>query len=80
MMKPPIRWALQWRSENKIDGKQSWIIWRNCLPLLFLDRKKARAYAEKEYGYIKERKDLRCEPHGWRMPRPVRVRVKLEIV
>ncbi len=46
----------------------------------FLTRKAAREWAEKHFGYIKGRKDLRIEPHCWRMPRPVRVKVTVEEV
>jgi hypothetical protein len=35
-------------------------------------------YAEEKWGYIKKRDDLRAEPHGWRMPRAVRVTVTIK--
>jgi hypothetical protein len=46
------------------------------LPCLFLTKAEATAYANERYGYIKTRPDLRAEPHGWRMPQPVRVAVQ----
>ncbi len=67
------RWGLEWFSKNERDGITRHLIFHNLLPALFFTRKEARAFAEREYGYIRTRKDLRIEPHGWRLPRPVRV-------
>ena len=67
----PRRWAVQWN-----HGIQ----WHACLPNLFLTRKAARAWIEKEYGYIKTRPDLRSAPHHWRMPTAVLVEVVLRPV
>jgi len=69
-----IRWALRWRSKNDTE----YIIFENCLPKFFLTRKAARHYANEKYGYIKTRKDLRQEPHWWRFPRAIKVRIKIE--
>lgn len=73
-----VLWGLQWRSVNRRDGEQSHLLNDQFIPVLFRTRAEARQYAEAEYGYIKHRPDLRGEPHGWRMPRPVRVRVTME--
>lgn len=66
-----FRWALltPWKPFD--------VMWDNNVPLLFRTRKAARNYATASYGYIKERKDLRTEPHNWRMPRPVEVSVDI---
>ena len=40
-------------------------------------RREAREWIKKHYGYISERPDLQIEPHGWKMPVPVKVRVVL---
>lgn len=72
-----VKWALLWHSENKRDGVREYIIRDGCTPVLFSTRAKAREYAQVRYGYITHRKDLRNEPHGWRMPRPVRVRIEV---
>ena len=45
----------------------------HCRPIVFQCRSEARAFALKKYGYIKTRKDLRAEPHCWRMPVPVKL-------
>lgn len=50
-------------------------MYEDCMPLMFRFRKEARQWAEKNYGYIKERKDLRVEPHGWKFPKPIKVKV-----
>lgn len=70
-----ILWGLLWHGENKRDGVTEHFIRHDCLPVLFKTKRQAREYALKCYGYIKTRKDLRVEPHGWRLPRPIRVRV-----
>jgi hypothetical protein len=65
-------WALLHRSESRLDGYREYLCYENCLPVLFRSRAAARAHAQAKYGYFK-REDLRAEPHGWRMPTPVRV-------
>jgi hypothetical protein len=72
------RWGLLWHSRNALDGDRKHFIFENTLPVLFDSRAKARAFASKEYGYIRTRPDLRAEPHGWRMPRALRVKVTME--
>lgn len=66
-------WAGQWYSRNRLDGVTRYLLYDNCLPVLFRTRREIREYIEKRYGYIKDRKDLRVEPHGWRLPRAVKV-------
>lgn len=75
-MKPIRRWGAMWYSKSKRGGVHTYLIYRDSIPVLFNTRAKARAFIKEEYGYIKTRKDLRIEPHGWRMPRPVRVEVQ----
>jgi len=67
-------WGLLWVQRG--DKAHERLIYEDCLPALFRTRKAARAYAERRYGYIRHRRDLRSPPHEWRMPRPVRVAVK----
>ena len=66
-------WAAQWRSYNRKDGESRHLIHKDCLPKIFKTRRECRQYITVRYGYIKGRPDLRREPHGWRMPRPVKV-------
>lgn len=71
-------WGLMWNQKNKLEGRTNFIIRdKNCLPRLFRSRKEARDFANEEFEYIKTRKDLRSEPHGWRMPRPVKVKISI---
>lgn len=47
--------------------------------LLFRTRSEAREWIEKEYGYLRTRPDLQAEPHGWKMPIPVRVVIGVDM-
>jgi hypothetical protein len=69
-------WGVLWRSKNKLDGKQEVIMYNNGsgIPYLFTTRHEARLFIE-QFSYIRDRPDLRREPHGWRMPKPVRVKI-----
>ena len=62
-----------WRSKNKKDGIRRHIIKSDGV---FYRKIDAAKYIEREYGYIRDWKNLRREPHGWRMPLPVRVRIE----
>ena len=77
-MSTTMRWAIEWYSKNALDGVTRHFMWDGERPRLYLTRAAARAEIKAEYGYILTRPDLRAEPHGWRLPRAVRVRVKLE--
>ena len=69
-----MTWGLEWYTRNAINGETRHLMWNGPTePCLFSTREDARAYALKRWGYIKTRPDLRGEPHGWRIPRPVRV-------
>ena len=70
-------WALLWHTTNLLDGDRSLFLNRTDSPgvLLFRTRQEARAYAWKQFGYIARRPDLKREPHGWRVPKAVRVSV-----
>lgn len=70
-------WGLLWHSKNWMEGVTEHLLYNNLFPCMFHTRREARVYAEKRYGYIKERSDLRTEPHGWRFPRPVRIKTVL---
>ena len=71
-------WAGQWFSNNIRDGVTKHILYANCLPVLFRTRRECREYINERYGYIKDREDLRSEPYGWRLPRPVKVILALK--
>ena len=71
-------WALEWNSRSVLDGHRTHFIHETLFPKLFKTRREARVWANEKYGYIKTRPDLRAQPHAWRMPRPVRVKLALE--
>ena len=68
-------WAAEWHSKNNLDGITRYIMNENCLPKLFRTRRACREWITRDCGYIKYRKDLRAEPHGWRLPKAVKVMV-----
>ena len=70
-----VRWGAMWHSECRREGVTEHLCFENCLPVLFVTRRACREWIYSRYGYIKTRKDLRDEPHGWRMPRPVRATI-----
>jgi hypothetical protein len=65
-------WGVRWHSRNRLDGDLRHLMWTP----LFRTRRECRAFIDDEYGYIRKRPDLRVEPHGWRVPKAVRVEVK----
>jgi len=78
--RPLVAWAVEWHSRNRLDGDRRYLMWQPepgpGAFRLFRTRRECRSYIESRYGYICGREDLRAEPHGWRMPRAVRVRVE----
>lgn len=74
-VKPWVKWGLLWRSDNRLDGSTRNIMGKAGVPFIFQTRREARAFAEEHYGYIRQRPDLKGEPHGWRMPLPIRISI-----
>lgn len=70
-------WAAQWHSESKLDGERRHIIYDNFQPALFRTRQECRWFIKRKYGYIANRPDLQAEPHGWRVPQAVKVKIVL---
>lgn len=69
-------WAAKWSQNNELDGHRENLIWHKLMPALFRSRQACRDFIEQEFGYIRNRPDLRAEPHCWRMPRAVKVDIK----
>lgn len=69
-------WAAEWHSNCQLDGDKRHIIYENYLPKLFKTRAEARLFIKAKYAYIAQRKDLREEPHGWRIPQAVKVTIQ----
>ena len=71
--------GVEWHSVNRLDGDTRYLMWDfPGRPLFFQTRREARIYIRDHYADIRERAYLRAEPHGWKMPQPVRVEVKVE--
>jgi hypothetical protein len=52
----------------------------STVPLMFNTRHEAREFIELHWGYIRDRDDLKKPPHGWKMPRAVKVEVAISKV
>ena len=78
-------WAIRWEHDSRLDGRRAYLLggarfarlpqFSGHTTMVFKTRQQAREFIRKEYGYIASRPDLRREPHGWKMPRPVKVTV-----
>lgn len=69
-------WAAIWRSKNKLDGHRKHMIFGdNLLLAIFRTRHLAQNFIEAKYGYIRNRADLQAEPHGWRIPKVIKVTI-----
>ena len=71
-------WGILWRRKNKDDGIRDHLIYEDRIPKLFVTRTAAKAFIDEKYGYLRNRPDLRAEPFGYRMPKPVRVAIAIE--
>ena len=69
-------WAAEWYSKNKLDGERRHIIYANGVPALFRSRRACRNFINDQYGEIRDRSDLREEPHGWGIPKAIKVIVE----
>ena len=73
-------WAVEGHIRNRSDGDRRDLVWnRTDRFRVFETRRECRAYIEGDWGFLRTRPDLRAEPHGWRIPRAVRVTVNREI-
>lgn len=70
-----LKWAIKWRSTNQLDGLREYLEGDGEMTRLFNTRRECQQFIKEHYGYIARRKDLRVEPHCWRMPKAVRVKV-----
>ena len=76
------RWAIMWRSRCRLDGDSRYLICapESGTPLIFKTRHEARTYRDETFGYIKDRDDLKAEPHGWKLPQVVKVLVSVNVI
>jgi len=75
------RWGVLWRLRTTREGYQQHFMWSDdsASPKLFCTRSQARAWIKDRFGYLADREDLKAEPHGWMMPKAVRVRVSITL-
>lgn len=78
--RPVLRWGILFQSDNRLEGRTRHLQWNGEAPFLFMTRREARAFIEKRWGYIRTRPDLKAEPHGWKMPKAVKVAVILKML
>lgn len=70
------RWGILHRKENKLDGKKSWLRCdRTCMPEMFQTREEAREFISVNLKSTYSRPELKIEPHGWKMPIPVKIEI-----
>ena len=65
-----IWWGVEWRSKNAAHLQWQYDV------RLYRTRRECRDFINERFGYIRTRPDLKAAPHGWRMPRAVRVEVR----
>jgi hypothetical protein len=58
-----------------LDGKKENLQGEGGNLPMFRTRAECREFIKERYGYIARSPDLKKEPHGWKMPIPVRVQV-----
>lgn len=62
-------WAVFFRSANALDGYREYLVrGSHGHPMLFHTRAEAREFRDRVYGYLRDRPDLKAEPHGWLWP------------
>lgn len=72
------RWAILWDSGGPLDGLVGQP--ETGMTRLFRTRREAREYKELHFGYIRYREDLKKAPHWWKVPKVVKVTVKVTVV
>lgn len=76
-----VRWAVLFRSDNKLDGYRESLCGNyrsdDLIPMLFRTRREARAWRDQHYGYIRDRRDVQQEPHGWKPAKVVKVAITI---
>jgi hypothetical protein len=72
-------WGAEWHSKNSLDGESRHVMYERGMPVVFGTREEARHWIREKFGYIRHREDLRKEPHGWRLPKPVRIEITVRV-
>lgn len=71
------RWAIKRDTTTRLDGRRVYLEGNGLHTRLFRTKRECQAFIKEKYGYTRTRKDLRAEPHCWRMPKAVRVQVEV---
>ena len=71
------RWAVLFRTRSRTAPAEHFLCERG-MPVLFRTRREAREWIREHCSYIRERQDLRAEPHCWWIPTPVKVMITVE--
>jgi len=72
-------WGVLWQAKGYLGGSREHLLRDNdCRVVMFTTRKKCREWINESHGYIKTRKDLRAYPFGWRLPKPVKLKITYE--
>ena len=85
-------WGIRWESENNLDGVwqhlicvQHWYsdtdsVLTGCRLMMFNKKKECQKYINDVWGYLFgiDAKYLRKEPHGWRIPKAVKITITAE--
>lgn len=84
MKKTYQRWAILWPIRNRLDGYQEVLMGdsRTGMTWLFRTREEARQHhlLKTFNSSLRNRADLRREPHGWRARRVVKIQITVEVV
>ncbi len=68
-------WGILFKYKDSVYTPCSRIEYKGGIPIIFKTKIACKKYIDKNYGYIKIRKDLRNYPHFWRLPKPTKIDV-----
>lgn len=72
-------WGILIRARNKLDGYTEHLMYENTKPVIFKTRREAQIFAKERFGYVKNRPDLKAEPHGWLPPKVLKVELEFRV-
>jgi len=73
-------WGVLWIQKGSIDGDCESLVYKDCKPVMFSTKRECKKFIDETYKFITARKDLRRYPHGWRLPKPVKLRINYQRV
>lgn len=71
-------WGIIRITKGGIDGDTERLMYSNYRDgwLIFRTKRECKEYIDEHWSYMKTRRDLRVYPHGWRLPKPVKIEIK----